>query len=57
MAEHEVDAMYTNSGDPTIGYIPWIGCSCGWDTGRSADSWETAGAQYDDHLAEAPSDG
>lgn len=50
MAEHEVDAMYTNSGDSTIGYIPWIGCSCGWNTGRSADSWETAGAQYDDHL-------
>lgn len=50
--EHEISAYYdnlrrTSSGLPS----PVLECSCG-DALATGDSWEDAGREMDDHLAE-----
>lgn len=43
-------AFYFNSFDS--GYKPSLVCLCGWESSGSVDTWEAAGRELDEHLAE-----
>ena len=49
---HEVFACYSNRG---MGYQPHMSCSCGFRV--TAFSWEEAGQEFDEHLAEVKAKG
>lgn len=51
---HEVAACYDNMAALASGYrygIPCFLCSCGFHC--AAETWEDAGADYDEHLSES----
>ena len=48
--EHGIaGALYSGDGEK---YHPNLVCLCGWMVGLVADSWEQAGEEMDNHLAE-----
>ncbi len=50
--EHGISAACYAGGPGEPYYQPVMECLCGFSTGR-CDSWEDAGREFDDHLAEA----
>lgn len=53
-AEHGPDVVCYVGGPGEPYYKPHISCLCGWHTvNGSPRTWEEAGAEFDEHLAEA----
>lgn len=55
MDEHGLEAATYVGGPGEPYYQPFIGCFCGWRTGRQS-TWEECGRMFDTHLAEVRND-